>query len=122
MTCKFSHAYSWQVHALGPNKEFCAEGAFGEDEEAKKDFEQLARQEMDVFKSMVTGKAVQEHMEDVYHDMIKVCPVSRPASPLHSLTDVHHAVHRREHCEVQGGSIGPSRRVQGTAYVALHCL
>ena len=70
----------------------CAEGAFGEDEEAKKDFEQLARQEMDVFKSLVTGKAVQEHMEDVYHDMIKVCFISRPVSSLHSLTALHHAV------------------------------
>ena len=73
------------MHALGPQQRACAEGAFGEDEEAKKDFEQLARQEMDVFKSMVTGKAVQEHMEDVYHDMIKVCTVSKPASSLHSL-------------------------------------
>ena len=27
---------------------------------------------MDVWKSMVSGKAIQEHMEDVYHDMIKV--------------------------------------------------
>lgn len=27
---------------------------------------------MDVWKSMVSGKAVQEHMEDVYHDMLKV--------------------------------------------------
>ena len=78
MRYNLSHAHLWQVHALGPQQRMCAEGAFGEDEEAKKDFEQLARQEMDVFKSMVTGKAVQEHMEDVYHDMIKVCSASRP--------------------------------------------
>ena len=50
-----------------------AEGAFGEDKEAKAEFEELARAEMDVWKSMVSGKAIQEHMEDVYHNMIKVC-------------------------------------------------
>ena len=48
-----------------------------------------------MFKSMVTGKAVQEHMEDVYHDMIKVCSGSRPVSLMHSLTTVQHAVNRR---------------------------
>ena len=58
----------------------CAEGAFGEDEEAKKEFDQLARQEMDVFKSMMTGKAMQEHMEDGYHDMIKVSSISGPVA------------------------------------------
>lgn len=75
-----------------------------------------------MFKSMVTGQAVQEHMEDVYHDMIKVCFVSRPVSSLHSLTDMHHAVHCKEHRRLRGGSIRQSRRGQGKAYVALHCL
>lgn len=56
-----------------------AEGAFGDDPKAKEDFEQLARQEMDVWKSMVSGKAVEEHMEDVYHDMIKVGTIQRDA-------------------------------------------
>ncbi len=61
-----------------------AEGAFGEDPKAKEDFDQLARQEMDVWKSMISGKAVQEHTEDVYHDMLKVYHLA------HRLMREHH--------------------------------
>jgi hypothetical protein len=43
----------------------------GESEEAKRQFEELARQEMEVWKSMMSGAAVMEHMEDKYHDMLK---------------------------------------------------
>ena len=34
-----------------------------------------------MWKSMVSGKAIKEHMEDVYHDMIKVC--TPHGAPLH---------------------------------------
>jgi hypothetical protein len=44
----------------------------GKNEEAKAEFEALARQEMEVWKSMLSGAAVMEHMEDKYHDMLKV--------------------------------------------------
>ncbi len=49
-----------------------AEGMLGKNEEAKAEFEALARQEMEVWKSMLSGAAVMEHMEDKYHDMLKV--------------------------------------------------
>lgn len=50
----------------------CTEGMLGDDPEAKAEFEELAKQEMEVWKSMVSGAAVMEHMEDRYHDMLKV--------------------------------------------------
>lgn len=44
----------------------------GEDPKAKEEFEELAKQEMEVWKSIMSGAAVMEHMEDRYHDMLKV--------------------------------------------------
>ena len=40
---------------------------------------------MDVWKSMVSGKAMQEHMEDVYHNKLKVCSTSSLESYPHPL-------------------------------------
>jgi hypothetical protein len=50
----------------------------GDDPEAKAEFEALAQQEMEVWKSIVSGAAVLEHMEDKYHDMLKVMPIMAP--------------------------------------------
>ena len=53
----------------------CAEGMLGDDPKAKEEFEELAKQEMEVWKSIMSGAAVMEHMEDKYHDMLKVVPL-----------------------------------------------
>ncbi|KAK9918553.1 hypothetical protein WJX75_004940 [Coccomyxa subellipsoidea] len=53
------------------------EGMLGDDPEAKAEFEALAQQEMEVWKSIVSGAAVLEHMEDKYHDMLKKCVEKR---------------------------------------------
>ncbi len=47
----------------------------GEDPKAKEEFKELAKQEMEVWKSIMSGAAVMEHMEDKYHDMLKVVPL-----------------------------------------------
>ena len=44
----------------------------GEDEELKEEFAALVKGELDVWKSIMKGTAVQEHMEDVYHNVLKV--------------------------------------------------
>lgn len=49
-----------------------AGGLFGEDEEAKKEFEQLAQQERQLWGTMLSGVAVKEHMEDTYCHMLRV--------------------------------------------------
>ncbi|BDA48953.1 probable phospholipase A1 EG1, chloroplastic/mitochondrial at C-terminar half [Coccomyxa sp. Obi] len=49
------------------------EGMLGDDPKAKEEFEELAKQEMEVWKSIMSGVAVMEHMEDRYHDMLKKC-------------------------------------------------
>lgn len=60
----------------------------GDDPEAKAEFEALAQQEMEVWKSIVSGAAVMEHMEDKYHDMLKVMPIT--CTPLGSLKEGMH--------------------------------
>lgn len=49
-----------------------AEGLFGEDETAKAEFEQLAKQERELWGTMLSGVAVKEHMEAVYCSMLRV--------------------------------------------------
>ena len=46
----------------------------GDDPKAKEEFEALAKAEMEVWKSIMSGAAIMEHMEDKYHDMLKVRP------------------------------------------------
>lgn len=68
----FKSSLSMKAHQIYKVFAVCAEGMLGENEEAKKEFEILAQQEMEVWKNILSGSAVMEHMEDKYHDMLKV--------------------------------------------------
>lgn len=49
-----------------------AEGLLGSDKKVKSEFKELIKGETDIAKALMRGHAVQEHMEDKYHDMLKV--------------------------------------------------
>lgn len=49
------------------------EGMFGEDLEAKAEFERLAEQERQLWLTIITGAGVKEHMEDTYCYRLRVC-------------------------------------------------
>lgn len=51
----------------------CAEGTLGDNPEAKKEFDDLIKGELRISTSILKGTAVQHHMEDVYHDILKAC-------------------------------------------------
>lgn len=51
----------------------CAEGLTGSDAKLKAEFKELIKGEWQISQSLMRGKAIQEHMEDKYHDMIKAC-------------------------------------------------
>ncbi|EIE18845.1 alpha/beta-hydrolase [Coccomyxa subellipsoidea C-169] len=53
------------------------EGMLGDDPKAKEEFEALAKADMEVWKSIMSGAAIMEHMEDKYHDMLKKCVEKR---------------------------------------------
>lgn len=57
---------------------FVAEGLFGEDKKLKEEFKELVQGEWEVSQAIMRGHAIQEHMEDKYHDILKVlrrcCP------------------------------------------------
>ena len=50
-----------------------AEGTLGDNPEAKQEFEDLIKGELRISTSILKGTAVQHHMEDVYHNMLKAC-------------------------------------------------
>ena len=45
----------------------------GDNPEAKQEFDDLIKGELRISTSILKGTAVQHHMEDVYHDMLKAC-------------------------------------------------
>jgi hypothetical protein len=49
-----------------------ADGAFGEDKKLQAEFRQLVRSEMETAKALLKGKAIKEHMEDSYCEMVAV--------------------------------------------------
>ena len=51
-----------------------AEGILGKDKEARKQFKSLISDEWRVTRSVATGKAIKEHMEPTYFEILKVRP------------------------------------------------
>lgn len=49
-----------------------AEGLFGSDKKLKSEFRELMKSEWQLVQTVARGKATAEHMEDKYHDMLKV--------------------------------------------------
>ena len=49
-----------------------AEGLWGKDEKLKAEFKELIKGEWEVSRALMRGSAIQEHMEDKYHDILKV--------------------------------------------------
>ncbi|KAK9813880.1 hypothetical protein WJX73_003222 [Symbiochloris irregularis] len=49
------------------------EGLTGSDDKLKKEFRELVKGEWEISQSLIRGQAIQEHMEDKYHDMLKAC-------------------------------------------------
>lgn len=49
------------------------EGLFGEDKKLKEEFKELVQGEWEVSQAIMRGHAIQEHMEDKYHDILKAC-------------------------------------------------
>ena len=53
---------------------YIADGAFGEDKKLQAEFRRLVRSEMETAKALLKGKAIKEHMEDSYCEMVAVSP------------------------------------------------
>jgi predicted O-linked N-acetylglucosamine transferase (SPINDLY family) len=49
-----------------------ADGAFGEDKQLQAEFRELVQAEMETAKALLKGKAIKEHMEDSYCEMVAV--------------------------------------------------
>ena len=55
------------------DRQMGAEGLMGSDKEARKQFQSLVNDEWRVTRSVATGKAIKEHMEPTYFEILKVC-------------------------------------------------
>lgn len=49
-----------------------AEGLWGKDQKLKAEFKELIKGEWEVSQAIMRGHAIAEHMEDKYHDILKV--------------------------------------------------
>ena len=49
----------------------CADGLFTRDKEAREQLKAIVGEEFKVTRSVATGKAIKEHMEDTYHNILK---------------------------------------------------
>ena len=49
-----------------------AEGLWGKDKKMKAEFRELINGEWEVARAIIRGHAISEHMEDKYHNMLKV--------------------------------------------------
>jgi hypothetical protein len=74
-----------------------ADGAFGEDKKLQAEFRQLVRSEMETAKALLKGKAIKEHMEDSYCEMVAVRGAAHHAeADYRFVSEGSWCVHRQE--------------------------
>ena len=61
------------VRILGSFVSFAAGGLTGDDKELQEEFQELVKGEIKVFKAIVKGEGVNQHMENIYHNYLNGC-------------------------------------------------